>query len=357
MRSTSGQVGIQRITKASGVYLYLWIPKEFSHSGKGLKYSLKLQDNPANYAKADLIRRQVQIDLEMGRFVWSEKDQYLESGVKKTLISKPLTPQKVWGLYNAAPHDAKASTKAIREGIGKIINAAPTNPAQLVNHLKETATEYRAAQVIRYLQAAYRWAVKKGLTYTNPLANIDQPMPKTKSGANPFSPDEKLKALKIVELTQWANFFKFLIFTGCRPSEAVGLTWEQIDRDSIKFDRSVSWICGKPVESTLSKTNRERYFPLHEKLISLLDSIPRQSYLVFGCGETYLNYPMFYCWWKRTIARWKPSSPYSCRDTFITDQILAGVPIAVVAKWCDNSVGIIESRYLKVLPREFTPRF
>lgn len=65
MRSLSGQVGIQKITKTSGTYLYLWIPGQFMAGGRGARYSLKLLDTPANYAKADLIRRQVQIDLDL----------------------------------------------------------------------------------------------------------------------------------------------------------------------------------------------------------------------------------------------------------------------------------------------------
>ncbi len=36
---------------------------------------------------------------------------------------------------------------------------------------------------------------------------------------------------------------------------------------------------------------------------------------------------------------------YNCRDTFITKQLIAGVPIAIIAAWCDNSPSVIESRY------------
>jgi hypothetical protein len=42
----------------------------------------------------------------------------------------------------------------------------------------------------------------------------------------------------------------------------------------------------------------------------------------------------------------KTTTPYSCRDTFISEQVGKGVPSAVVAKWCDTSEKVINAVYL-----------
>lgn len=357
-RSLSGQVGLQKITKTSGTYLYLWIPGQFMADKKGARYSLKLVDTPANYAKADIIRRQVQIDLDLGRFRWEDRYQYTATSQDKGyLVDKPLSPQKVWDFYQAAHAGDKASTLAVREAIATHLKSAPTEPNQLAGYLQSVTTPWRKYQIIHLLKTAYRWAIRQGLTKTNPLIHADNKQPTPNAGANPFTPEEKERALEIAKTVHWGLFFEFLLLTGCRPSEAVGLTWGQISKDAILFDRSITRVNNQPVRNKLSKTNRSRFFPLHEKLINLLGSIPHQSDLVFGSGEECLNYLSFYQWWKVAIDPWKPSSPYTCRDSFITDQILKGVPIAVVAKWCDNSVLQIETRYLRVLPSDFKPIF
>ena len=242
MRSLSGQVGIQKITKTSGTYLYLWIPGQFMAGGRGARYSLKLVDTPANYAKADLIRRQVQIDLDLGRFSWDEKDQYANPEGKIHIVSKPLSPQKVWDLYRQAHRGDKASTRAVRDAIANILKSAPAKANQLPSYLQSITTEYRTYQVIHLLQSAYRWAVKQGLTAHNPLATTENKLPKPKSGANPFTPEERDRALEIARKIHWGNFMEFLLLTGCRPSEGVGLTWGQIDQESILFDRSITLI-------------------------------------------------------------------------------------------------------------------
>jgi integrase len=50
------------------------------------------------------------------------------------------------------------------------------------------------------------------------------------------------------------------------------------------------------------------------------------------------------------------TTPYSCRDTFITEQIAKGTPVAIVARWVDNSPEIIDKRYFDISAVQFTPK-
>jgi len=50
--------------------------------------------------------------------------------------------------------------------------------------------------------------------------------------------------------------------------------------------------------------------------------------------------------WSKLVDPIKPdTTPYSCRDTFITRQLLQGVPSTVIAKWCDTSTQMIDKDY------------
>jgi integrase len=63
----------------------------------------------------------------------------------------------------------------------------------------------------------------------------------------------------------------------------------------------------------------------------------------------YFNYDTFYSRAWKTLAEkvtGLKTTPYSTRDTFITRQIEKGKPIAIIAKWVDNSTAIIEKNYL-----------
>jgi inosine/xanthosine triphosphate pyrophosphatase family protein len=54
--------------------------------------------------------------------------------------------------------------------------------------------------------------------------------------------------------------------------------------------------------------------------------------------------------WNKLVDPIKPdTTPYSCRDTFITTQILKGVPESVIARWCDTSVEMIQQHYADFL--------
>lgn len=54
--------------------------------------------------------------------------------------------------------------------------------------------------------------------------------------------------------------------------------------------------------------------------------------------------------WKHISDPIKPNTtPYSCRDTFITTQILRGIPETAISEWCDTSVEMIQKHYADFL--------
>lgn len=112
---------------------------------------------------------------------------------------------------------------------------------------------------------------------------------------------------------------------------------------------------GQVFESETSKTNKTRLFPKHTALAEFLGQLEVGTGKIFtssvGKPIIYRNYVRA---WDRVMP--KDTTPYCCRDTFISQQVERGVPPAVIAQWVGNSVTVIERHYLKV-SLEVQPKF
>jgi integrase len=163
-----------------------------------------------------------------------------------------------------------------------------------------------------------------------------------------FRSDER----KGMTYRHYAPFVEFLFLTGCRPSEAVGLQWQHIADDFSKIHFTGSIATYRPIRIEGSKNNKKRWFPCSERLINLLRSIRPSGFSrdvpVFPSPKgkliTYNNFcntP-----WNRVVDPIKAgTTPYCCRDTFITLQIMKGTPVTAIAQWCDTSVEMIQKHY------------
>jgi len=152
----------------------------------------------------------------------------------------------------------------------------------------------------------------------------------------------------------YAPFVEFLFGVGCRPSEAIGLRWKHISQDCrfISFEGSLVQIGNKRIYSEGSKNNRTRKIAVSPKIQALLHYIRPESCnsesLVFpsldGDSINYRNFSRRA--WSSVVTPIKPdTTPYSCRNTFVTAQLLKGVPSTVVAKWCETSTQMIDKNY------------
>ena len=154
--------------------------------------------------------------------------------------------------------------------------------------------------------------------------------------------------------SHYAPIVEFWFLTGCRPSEAIGLKWKNVSDDcsTVLFIGSVQTIRGTQVWSEGSKNNKSRAISVSTRVQELLISIKPESkipddYVFPSPKGKAINYPNFLSKiWHQIVDPIKPdTTPYNCRDTFITLQLLKGVPSAVIAKWCDTSTAMIDRNY------------
>ncbi|QSJ21112.1 integrase [Nostoc sp. UHCC 0702] len=346
--------------------------------------SLGVSESPENWKLAELKAKELEADLIFKQFDPANLNKYRIHNLEIIYTSKniELTIKQLWNKYlKYKSTTLKASTlDYLQKGLGKFIESCPIQDVkrslEIRDWLLSNTTTSMAKRVLTHLSACVNWGIKnKLISSSNTFQGMSNDLPKHNWEENPepnaFSEEEKKSILFALQdhkgnwngklytgfaYSHYYPFVKFLFLTGCRPSEAIGLQWKNIKEDcsQITFETSIVRIRGKATRMQGSKNNKVRKFNCNEELQTLLKVHKplecNPDRLVFPAPKGgAINYGNF-CQvaWKKLIEPLigRSSTPYCCRDTFISEQIAKGVPTAVVARWVDNSVDVIEKRYL-----------
>jgi integrase len=354
--------------------LFLLIP-QFAHpERRRAEIALDMADSEAGQIAAAQVLARLRLDIYSGNF-----DLSLEK-YKSQPVKKLISVYELWCEYvDYRRGTVKATTiHYYEEIIGHRLRDCPQSLANELGVRKWLLKNMSQAYASRVL-AALSWAVNWGIQHKriDLDRNLYTEMAKqTKPRNQPPEPnafnDEEKEAILNNFLTShhydyYYPFVYFLFLTGCRPSEAIGLRRGDIDDDfkKIKFCGSIVQIKSQATWMEKSKNNRVRFFPINGELRDLLEAClkdkPDPDFLVFPSRENPLV-PMDYinfshrAWKTVDQIVGRKTTPYSCRDTFITEQIAKGTPIAVVARWVDNSPDIIDKHYFDISAVQFMPQ-
>ncbi|WP_416670425.1 Arm DNA-binding domain-containing protein [Egbenema bharatensis] len=352
----------------------------FSFGGKRHYLSLGVADTPFNRKQAQDRAFEIQKDIEYGQFDPGNLEKYkigssLITDEPVTSIASIPTVLTIWkGYFESKRRQLKPKTVEKYENFTRLFSKLGEIPIedamQVKASLEEITTVDRVRDALTYLNAATQWACKRKIITSTPYVGMAGEMPKpryiTDPQPNAFSQEEMEKVLEAFRSDQrsgmnyqhYAPFVEFLFRVGCRPSEAIGLSWGNISTDcgTIHFTGSLVQVGNQRVRSEGSKNNRTRLISASHATQVLLFKIrpkkPAADLLVFpsinGDSINYRNFRRRA--WISIVDPIKPNTtPYSCRDTFITLQLLKGVPTGVIAQWCDTSVAMIEHHYLDKL--------
>lgn len=355
--------------------LSLLIPKAVHPEDRRAEIALNMADSDAGQTVAAQILANLKLDLYNGNF-----DESLERYRRKP-VTAVMTIYNLWCEYvNYRRTIIKPSTlHYYEEIIGHRLRDCPQSLAkglEVRKWLLENMSQDYAARVLRSLSWAVTWGIKhqridlERNIYTD-MAKETKPKSQTPP-PDAFNQDEKEQILNtFLTSHRYDHFYPFVYFlflTGCRPSEAIGLRWEDISAGYklINFAGSITQIKSQAVRMSTSKTNRVRSFPVNAELRDLLEACKRSAGepfdLVFPSKEdpsVPINYQNFSKGaWARVVDPIvdRNTTPYSCRDTFITEQIAKGIPVTIVARWVDNSPDIINKHYFDISAVSFTPR-
>lgn len=313
---------------------------------------LSLVDTPLNRQIAEMKAQQIQLDISMGNF-----DRTLD---KYRLNISPATAalEDIWNLYKAARSKELAHSTIVKDLkiAGNHIKSLPTQrldrARDIRDHLVKKLSGEAARRCLMQLNACCKWAVDEGILDQNPFENLRSPKKKNNRTINPFSPDETAEILKGFEKSElyayYLPFIKFLFATGCRPSEAIALQWQDVSPDlkTITFSQSIVYGKRKP-----TKTYLIRKFPTNTTVQKILDSKKESDHqtLVFPAprGGVIDTHNLLTRAWTPILTEQRINHRplYNTRHTFITNCLEKGIPVVQVAEWVGNSPDVIWKHY------------
>ncbi|BBD59520.1 phage integrase family protein [Nostoc sp. HK-01] len=323
------------------------IQLKFTHGGK--RYSFNpipagRYSDKRDIANARAIATQIENDI-LARNFDPTLDRYRLSLKTQPAPPKPKLLIKLWDAW-VDSLDLPAATrehhyKTIRQQIVKS-NPDLTDTAWLV---KAELSPSTFNQRLGYLKSCFKWALTKGLTDVNHYADV-----KTRKVApkpiKPFNDREIRTIIKGFEefAPHYVSFVKFLLATGVRTSEAIGLRWEHInfERELITVQESLSrdW-AGNGYQRVRKETKSggARQLKMSPELKQLLLSIkPHRTYrdcLVFTTvkGKTIDDGNFRERYWVKVLTKVGVDyrRPYTTRHTTISHAIEQGTPLTGVA--------------------------
>ena len=136
-----------------------------------------------------------------------------------------------------------------------------------------------------YLNQCLDYAVSMGLLSSNPMLNV--PKPKwTPQRRVYWTPDQTQRFIEVslVHKAKYSPLFVVLVTTGLRISEAVALTWSDIDleQQKIKVSRALVWVSGVGYSEMPPKTVAgNRTITMMEATVTALEQVPHGPGLLF----------------------------------------------------------------------------
>jgi integrase len=347
-----------------------WIARKIGKSR--LSISLDLPNTKENRKIAEDKAFEINTDIAYGKFRGTSKEtirSFYQVSISAGYDNPTQLSLDLWEKYKADKAlTLKPKSMEALDYYSQVLSKIECVPHYEVKEKLLSVTSSQVARkILMYLSGCYEWGVVNGLVSDNPYKGRFSELPKpdwlTEPEPNPFTREEKETIIARFNEHETCQYYspiiQFLFLTGCRPSEAVGLKQNSIKKRTINFRESIVLIKGRSTPTKKSKNNKVRTFPISVDLFQLTESlnISNTDNLVFPSKNgrpINLNY-LRKIWVKIVDPIKADTTLYCCRDTFITEQISNGIPPAIIAKWVDSSVAMIEKYYLKAESTDWKP--
>jgi integrase len=327
-----------------------------------------MRDTKENRVLAQIKINQIQLDILMAQFDPTLKKYKPQSVTKPVHV---LSVQELWEEYCEARRDEVAirtyqdkwrslSTRLKQFGQNIMTHEDAEGFKQ---HLAKFSQPRQVKQKLTDLSACFDWAISRGMTPANPIKPLlGEIKVKSKRKRKPFTKSE-VKAICNYFARKYpfyANYVQFLLLTGTRTSEAIGLTWDKIDWQNSEIIINSSLTRGIRKGT---KTDKDRIIPMNEELRNLL-LCQRDQYpdgLVFRSSEGHAIRDGLFRkrYWKPCLEAleipYRP--PYTTRHTFTSHCIALGMNPVKVSKVTGNSVRVLLDEYADVIDRVEIPYF
>ena len=285
-------------------------------------------------------------------------DQWLET-VKPNLRKKTGSDYATClKRYIREPLGGKKLSKLTTMDIQNVYNA------MLAKGLSKATLTYTHVVFKKSIRQAVRW---KMISY-NPCEDVEVPKAVHVPKFYAMNEEEITKFRGVAKLSKWYTLFELMLGTGLRPSEALGLTWRDVDlakgiikvTQQLTFHKKGEWEFEEP-KTLRSKRNISLPISITYMLTSYKQAqdalgLPNPYNLVFHtvdgepCGENAISQNTF----KPLIIKAnlpKEIRLYDLRHTHATLLLLGGIhPKVVQERLGHSSIKITLDTYSHVLP-------
>lgn len=348
----------------------------FSYGGKRHYISTGLADSPTNRRLADLKAKEIEKDILYERFDETLIKYKNPNSKVLSSVTPDFTPKQqdeptldvLWERYVTFKRTQVSQTTIARDyaryrsHIAKLPSRDLTQAIAIRNYLLAHNSVDTAKRTLTNIAACCDWATKSGMITMNPFANMAAEIKVPKANAddemdiNPFTREERDRIISTFATDRYYCYYtplvQFLFFTGCRPSEAIGLQWQHID-DFVHFEQAVTFSeTGLSLKKGL-KTQEKRRFRINRQLAEILTAIQPDkdsptAYLFPSPEGKFIDFNNFRNRaWKSILN--KADIPYrklyQTRHTFVTLCLEAGIDAKDVARLVGNSPEVIYRHY------------
>ncbi|MGL6339173.1 MAG: tyrosine-type recombinase/integrase [Waterburya sp.] len=306
-------------------------------------------------ATAEGIILQIQSDCVLGRFDYT-LNKYK---VKSVQNNEPICLTTIHELFEkyyekqsktAAPRTQQDYAKFL-EIVKKYKNRSFLQAISLMHEIEEDLSPDRYRRIHVQLNACFNYWTERNVITRNPLKAIKIKKKKTDNRPDPFTLEERnqIIAKSTILGEPYQELIYLLFMVGCRPSEALGLKWTDLTKNSIRFART--WQQGRISEKL--KTQKNRTINVASYITESLLKMGKNSDYIFSVKR---SLPID--WDRFSQKKWplvfeelpeiRKRHPYCMRHTFITLMLQNNVSVQDVAAHCGNSPEIVYKHYAGV---------
>ncbi|MEG4007122.1 site-specific integrase [Microcoleus sp. Pol11C1] len=290
----------------------------------------------------------------------------------KSIKTSKLRWLEIWDNFVASLKLSKATAAdhyaCVRAMIVKADNPYVSETDWLIERTDLAASTFNRRASM--LQKCVTWAIEQKIIFKNPLAGVEtrsqtwEEEEKTEAVKAPFNSAEVVKIIEYFyqKHPSYGPFVEFLLFSGVRTGEAVGLRWKDIDLEKriVAIEQSVSRERGgyKKVAKRPKTLQSRRILKMSDRIYELFlkigDSEKLDNELVFksakGCEIDHGNFRCKY--WKPGLEQLEIPyrKPYATRHTLLSKALESGSTIPQVAAIAGHKDGrMILQHYGRVI--------
>jgi integrase len=341
-KTTKAKKGSVSVTARSQMLRLRW-----TYQGDGYQISLGLLDNPFNRSIAQKKASEIAADIAYGTFDKSlakykpQPEKQAEPVSTIALFEQFITYRKEQGTsgqaistrYNAL----LANLKRLGGDIGSEVDARG-----FIDQLRSRQSARTSNQNLSLLKGFGEWATKHSHWDVNHFSAIASLKASKTQALKPFTRAEIASLLEASAITpgvsHYRDFISFLIHTGVRISEAIGVEWRHVDLDNGQVFICQSLSRGEDGSRSSrvkksTKTGTARYIDLSPKLLDALrrrfsDGEFKPTDLVFTNPKGKAiddNHFRANVWVKLcSAAKVEYRRPYNCRHSLLSHVIESG---------------------------------